>query len=70
MGRFKNLPAGVALRAKTGSLAHANVLSGYLTTRRGERLVFSILSNNHLLAGKKAAEVIDEIVLEAERTPN
>jgi D-alanyl-D-alanine carboxypeptidase/D-alanyl-D-alanine-endopeptidase (penicillin-binding protein 4) len=68
--RLKNLPAGVVLHAKTGSLDHVNVLSGYLTTSRGERLVFSIMGNNHTLSGKQAAEVLDEIVTEAERTRN
>jgi D-alanyl-D-alanine carboxypeptidase/D-alanyl-D-alanine-endopeptidase (penicillin-binding protein 4) len=66
--RFKTLPATAALRAKTGSLDHVNTLSGYLTTARGEHLVFSIMSNNHTLTSRKASEVIDEIVREAEHS--
>jgi D-alanyl-D-alanine carboxypeptidase/D-alanyl-D-alanine-endopeptidase (penicillin-binding protein 4) len=65
--RFKTLPPTARLRAKTGSLEHVNVLSGYLTTSEGERLVFSIMGNNHTLTNKKATDVLDEIVGEAER---
>ena len=65
--RFKSLPAAAVLRAKTGSLEHVNVLSGYLTTAGGRRLVFSIMGNDHTLATKKANDIIDEIVREAER---
>jgi D-alanyl-D-alanine carboxypeptidase/D-alanyl-D-alanine-endopeptidase (penicillin-binding protein 4) len=68
--RFKTLPPGVILRAKTGSLDHVNVLSGYLTTAKGERLVFSIMSNNQMLTNKKGADILDEIVREAEHIQN
>lgn len=68
--RFKDFPAAAVLRAKTGSLDHVNALSGYLTTASGRRLVFSIFGNNHTLAGKKASQVIDEIIREAERLQN
>jgi D-alanyl-D-alanine carboxypeptidase len=47
-----------------------NALSGYLTTATGQRLVFSILANNHTLTGKQASDVIDEIVQEVERFHN
>jgi D-alanyl-D-alanine carboxypeptidase/D-alanyl-D-alanine-endopeptidase (penicillin-binding protein 4) len=65
--RFKTLPPTAMLRAKTGSLEHVNVISGYLTTNGGERLVFSIMGNNHTLTNKNATDVLDEIVQEAER---
>jgi serine-type D-Ala-D-Ala carboxypeptidase/endopeptidase (penicillin-binding protein 4) len=68
--RFKTLPAGAVLHAKTGSLDHVNVLSGYLTTADGRRLVFSILGNHHALATSRATDVLDAIVREAERTRN
>ncbi|MGH3181092.1 MAG: D-alanyl-D-alanine carboxypeptidase/D-alanyl-D-alanine endopeptidase [Streptosporangiaceae bacterium] len=44
--RFRDSPESGRLLAKTGSLSHDNALSGYLTTRRGERLAFAMLSNN------------------------
>jgi D-alanyl-D-alanine carboxypeptidase/D-alanyl-D-alanine-endopeptidase (penicillin-binding protein 4) len=68
--RFKTLPPGTILRAKTGSLEHVNTLSGYLTTSQGEHLIFSIMANNHTLTNKKANEILDEIVREAEHVRN
>jgi D-alanyl-D-alanine carboxypeptidase/D-alanyl-D-alanine-endopeptidase (penicillin-binding protein 4) len=68
--RFKALPAAAILRAKTGSLDHVNSLSGYLTTAKGQHLVFSIFGNNHPFSSRKANDLIDEIVCEAERLQN
>jgi len=44
--RFVNAAASGQLEAKTGSLSHVNSLSGYVVTRHGEMLAFSLLSNN------------------------
>src|SRR6185312_5952777 len=44
--RFLKLPAADRIEAKTGSLNHVNSLSGYLTSRHGERFAFALLSNN------------------------
>jgi D-alanyl-D-alanine carboxypeptidase/D-alanyl-D-alanine-endopeptidase (penicillin-binding protein 4) len=68
--RLSDLPHGAVVQAKTGSLDHVNALAGYLTTSRGERLVFCIMSNNNNLAGRKAYDVIDQIVREAEQLKN
>ena len=43
--RFQNSAAQGNLRAKTGTFSIANCLSGYVTTRDGQRLAVSILTN-------------------------
>ena len=45
--RFKGTAAENNLRGKTGSLASAASLSGYVTTAAGEHLAFSIMVNNY-----------------------
>ena len=45
--RFRGTVAENNVRAKTGSLASAASLSGYVTTAAGENLVFSIMVNNY-----------------------
>jgi D-alanyl-D-alanine carboxypeptidase/D-alanyl-D-alanine-endopeptidase (penicillin-binding protein 4) len=60
--RFKISPAKGRVQAKTGSLGHVNCLSGYVTTEKGDRLVFSIMANNHNLLSKRALDTIDQIV--------
>ena len=43
--RFQNSAAQGNLRAKTGTFSTVNCLSGYVTTRDGQRLAVSILTN-------------------------
>jgi D-alanyl-D-alanine carboxypeptidase/D-alanyl-D-alanine-endopeptidase (penicillin-binding protein 4) len=61
--RFKGTPAAANLTAKTGSLGHVNVLSGYAKTAKGELVAFSVMSNNHNLVDGRALATIDQIVL-------
>jgi D-alanyl-D-alanine carboxypeptidase/D-alanyl-D-alanine-endopeptidase (penicillin-binding protein 4) len=62
-GTLKNRMRGTAaegrLIAKTGTLRHVNALAGYVTTRGGSRLAFSIAVNHH--TGGAATAAIDEI---------
>jgi D-alanyl-D-alanine carboxypeptidase len=51
------------VQGKTGSLNHVNALSGYATTPKGEKIVFSILTNNHHLPDREALNTIDQIML-------
>ncbi|MFC2948719.1 D-alanyl-D-alanine carboxypeptidase/D-alanyl-D-alanine endopeptidase [Virgibacillus sediminis] len=47
------------VEAKTGSLTSVSALSGYVTTKDDQKLVFSVMINNYL--GKEASEIEDAI---------
>jgi D-alanyl-D-alanine carboxypeptidase/D-alanyl-D-alanine-endopeptidase (penicillin-binding protein 4) len=61
--RLKNTLAAYNCHAKTGSLSQVSSLSGYVTTREGEMLLFSILMNNQIGAGRVPISIQDNIVL-------
>lgn len=61
-GRMKSGPAHANARAKTGTMSHASALSGYVTTRGGTELAFSIMGNNYILPTSRARDVQDRIV--------
>jgi serine-type D-Ala-D-Ala carboxypeptidase/endopeptidase (penicillin-binding protein 4) len=61
--RFEQSKNAATIHAKTGTLATASALSGYLTTRRGVRLAFSIIANNHTIPSSEIRKVLDRIAL-------
>jgi D-alanyl-D-alanine carboxypeptidase/D-alanyl-D-alanine-endopeptidase (penicillin-binding protein 4) len=61
-GRLEHTPAAGNARAKTGTLANVRALSGYVTTRDGEPLVFSIIANNFLVPASTVTQTADAAV--------
>jgi len=59
--RMKATPAAGHVFAKTGTIEHANTLSGYATTVRGAKVIFSILGDNNNLHAQDANKVIDAL---------
>jgi len=60
--RLKGSRAAERVRAKTGTMTHVRGLSGYVTTVKGETLVFSLFSNNHVATSAVDAAT-DRIIL-------
>ena len=58
-GRMRRSRAGGNLRAKTGSIKGVVALSGYVSTRDGELLAFSMIANNFTVPEAMAKRVID-----------
>ncbi len=59
--RFRDVPEGRNIRAKTGTLASSSALSGYAETPGGRVLAFSILVNNHAADTSEVRRLIDRI---------
>ena len=55
-------PLAGRLEGKTGTLNSVNALSGYVRTRDGRELIFSILSNASGLPGGPVVTAIDQLV--------
>ncbi|HWG54088.1 MAG TPA: D-alanyl-D-alanine carboxypeptidase/D-alanyl-D-alanine-endopeptidase [Gemmatimonadaceae bacterium] len=60
-GRMRGTPAQGNVHAKTGSVANARSLSGYVTTADGHTLIFSVLCNNWTVPAREVTQVQDEI---------
>jgi D-alanyl-D-alanine carboxypeptidase/D-alanyl-D-alanine-endopeptidase (penicillin-binding protein 4) len=61
--RLRGTAAQNNARAKTGSIANVRTMSGYVTTRDGERLLF-VLMANHFTAPARAATLVQDHVVE------
>jgi len=59
--RFHTSPLKARMWAKTGTHDEDNALSGYLTTKSGKTLAFSILVNGHRPGSKTEVQAIDRI---------
>ncbi|MEK5039714.1 D-alanyl-D-alanine carboxypeptidase/D-alanyl-D-alanine endopeptidase [Sporosarcina sp. FSL K6-3457] len=59
--RMRGTEVAGNVRAKTGLLNGVTALSGYVETKSGETLIFSIMVNNYLSG--TVSEVVDEIVI-------
>lgn len=57
--RMTDEPTKGNVKAKTGSLTGVSSLSGYVTSKSGEKLIFSIMINNYL--GSSITSIEDEI---------
>lgn len=61
--RMKEEPAKGNVKAKTGSLNSVSTLTGYVTAKDGEKLIFSIMINNYLGASSGITAIEDEIAV-------
>ena len=59
--RMKSSPAACNLHAKTGTLNGASCLSGYVQTRDGEMLVFSLMMQNFITSTSDYRDAQDRI---------
>ncbi|MDR0660770.1 MAG: D-alanyl-D-alanine carboxypeptidase/D-alanyl-D-alanine-endopeptidase [Prevotellaceae bacterium] len=64
-GTLKNMLKGTAaegnLRAKSGTLSDARAYSGYVTTKGGQELVFSIIMNNYKY-GREVTQRLEKLM--------
>ncbi len=59
--RMRDTPAANNMRGKTGTLTYVNALSGYITTKHGQPLILSLMSNNYTGPGREVTAVMDQI---------
>lgn len=61
--RMKGTTAEGVVKAKTGYVSCVSVISGYVQTKSGEPVVFSIMMNNHQCTNKEAMAIQDRMVV-------
>jgi D-alanyl-D-alanine carboxypeptidase/D-alanyl-D-alanine-endopeptidase (penicillin-binding protein 4) len=62
-GRFEGMKNADRIHAKTGTLTQVLALSGFTTTRRKEKVVFSIFLNGALGSGLEYRKLMDKIAI-------
>jgi D-alanyl-D-alanine carboxypeptidase/D-alanyl-D-alanine-endopeptidase (penicillin-binding protein 4) len=62
--RFLGTPLAGRIRAKTGSIARVQSLSGYIELGGGKSLTFSIQANHHAESGRTMLNAIDSVVVD------
>jgi serine-type D-Ala-D-Ala carboxypeptidase/endopeptidase (penicillin-binding protein 4) len=61
--RMRDSAAANNMRGKTGTLTYVNALSGYVTTKRGQPLILSLMGNNYTGPGRETTAVMDQICI-------
>ena len=64
--RMKDTILDGRVEAKTGTIANARALSGYLFTASGTRLVFSIITNNFTASSAEVDAVVERMLARLE----
>ncbi len=59
--RMRDTAAANNFRGKTGTLTFVNAMSGYITTKRGDLLILSLMGNNYAGPGRDVTAVLDQI---------
>ena len=57
-----NLPTGITVRVKTGTMDGVKAYAGYIITPRGETLTFCIVSNGHDCSSQEVAAKLNKIL--------
>lgn len=65
--RFGSTPLAGRVRAKTGSIARVNSLSGYLELGQGRSLTFSVQANHHAQPSRAILAAVDSVVVDIAR---
>jgi D-alanyl-D-alanine carboxypeptidase/D-alanyl-D-alanine-endopeptidase (penicillin-binding protein 4) len=57
-----NLPAGLSVHLKTGTIQGVKAYAGYVDAANGDRLAFAIICNNHECTSSAAADKLNKIL--------
>lgn len=58
-----NLPKGITVLVKSGTMEGVRCYAGYVTTRGGETLAFAVMANDFSCNGKEAADLLSKILM-------